>query len=173
MRPEGLLALFLVAILAAHTSFVQGEEPSVSAQSDSAPPYARIKNKMWWNDTQKIEALALSDQVREEMDALLIAYAQSNKGLKQEQANVMAALAKALTEGDDVEARRQGEVLGDNLARPMPQQVDMMINVLAKLTPEQHDILVAQYPGVLSRLWLRSPMSKMARYKKTRKPPVE
>ena len=122
-------------------------------------------SQMWWNQTQKIETLGLSQEQRTRMDASLQGFLEGRPDGRREQREAFESLGKSLGDGEAEAARSHRDDLAKTFSDPIRAQVDMMIEVVSILTPEQREKLVTLHPRLFSGLWIRSgtPRSLMSR----------
>jgi len=163
MNTSKLSKVLLAFLLVAVWSPIRAEAPVEDGVKRS-----KIIERIWWNHAEKVEALSLSEEFRGELDDLLAGYLKGNRDLKRKQSEAMTALGNALSTGDDAAARKLGQSIGGNLSDPIVRQVDLMIAVLARFSPEQREILTEKYPGLYRRMWVRSPVAKMMSGRKLR-----
>lgn len=156
----GLLLTCVVAAAIAGSAVAQeGPREPADEKAEEDPVDERrqaLVSKIWWNQPQKVEELGLSDQQRSEMDAALQRYLAGRGGAKTQRREALEALGKALGEGDAKAARSVGDELAGLSSGPIRDQVGMMIEVVAVLTPQQRQKTGSLYPRLLSGLWIRS-----------------
>lgn len=116
----------------------------------------KLVANIWWNQTRKIEEIGLSEEQRAQMDASLKAYLESRAESLKKQREALSNFGTRLVQGEQEEVQQSGNELFELMSMPIRQQVDMMIDVAAMMTPEQRQQLVARYPMLFSRLWVRS-----------------
>ena len=155
-RRPASFALSCVAVLLL-TPLVGGAQPAPPA-ADPPPEDRRhrLVSKMWWNQPKKIEQLGLGDTQREAMDALLNAFLDDRAALVKHHRQTLGALGDALASGDADVARAQGSAIAEAASAPIRRQVDLRVDVVALLTPDQRQTLASTYPKLLSRLWVRT-----------------
>ena len=126
------------------------------AKADRARGAERMVSRMWWNQTAKTAGLGLSETQRQQMESLFLDYLKAREEAIKDQKGHFQAFGDALAAGDPEKIQRAGEELEAAMALPASKQIDMMIEVVSLLSPEQRKTLVANNPKVLSRLWVRS-----------------
>lgn len=133
--------------------------PAEKAQAAAEKTKARrqdLISKTWWNQPKKIEELGLKQEQRSKMDAAIQAFLKNRQNSPREQHKALNAFGEALAKGDQETARRHGDSVAQAISDPVRGQIDMMIEVVALLTPEQRQKLASTYPKLLTRLWIRS-----------------
>ena len=112
--------------------------------------------KVWWNQPKKIEEIGLNQEQRTKMDAALVAFLEERQGIAKQQQQALVAFGEALAQGNEKAARGHGDVYVERLSAPTDHQLDMMIEVVALMTPEQRKKLRSLYPRMFSRLWVHT-----------------
>jgi hypothetical protein len=104
--------------------------------------------RLWWNDPEVVERLALTSEQRAKMDALLAKQPASRN------ANEHAlAFQRALEQGNSEAARRALAAWADASRDEIRARGELKIEVLALLTKSQREKVAALQPGVLGRPW--------------------
>lgn len=146
-----LAAVILVLALAAASPLTVLAQ---DAESSSKPAKKTPHERIWWNQTEKIQVLALTAEQRGKMDAALTAFFDNAPRPNDRQQN-MEVFTAALAKGDWEAADKAVEVMADAAARPIHVTANMMIEVVQLLTPYQLRTLNARYPELLKRPWVR------------------
>jgi Spy/CpxP family protein refolding chaperone len=139
------LALALPACL-----FAQAAEAPAGAKQEKKTPHEKI----WWNQADKVEVLALTPEQRTQMDALLTAFFEAAPSPIGRQA-LMATFTAALAEGDWAAAAAAAEAMADAAAKPIAVNAGLMIDVLKLLTSEQREAFYGRFPQIARRPWVR------------------
>ncbi|MGD0946258.1 MAG: hypothetical protein ABSA52_02425 [Candidatus Binatia bacterium] len=134
---------------AAPTAGVATPHGTPPVQSAPGVQNAQLLGRAWWNQPELVVALKLSDAQRTKMDGLLTQSAESQRAVQRPQGQHEKALEQALASGDWQSARREASAIRDGLVAIWAAQSTLKIDVLALLTPEQRQIVVAQYPLLL------------------------
>lgn len=151
------------------------EEPAASSESTGAgapegqPPRRRRRtgggsspsSRIWWNQPAKIEALGLSEDQRSQMDSLLMAFLEQRRSAAGRRQEALRALGQALARGDWSAARDHGDAVVAATSSPIDLQIELMIEVVGLLTPEQRQALIAEAPRLLSRLWISTGRARL------------
>lgn len=137
---------------------VSASDPSPKAQRAGTPDRVedRLLARMWWNHKIKSADLNLSEAQRQGMDALFRDYLKARDTAIKAQREHFQAFGDALAGGDADTIRRAGDELDSAMSEPASKQIDMMIQVVALLSPEQREALLEKNPKILSRLWVRA-----------------
>jgi len=134
---------------AAPTAGVATPRRTPPAQGAPGVPNAQLLGRAWWNQPELVVALKLSDAQRTKMDGLLTQSAESQRAVQQPQGQHQKALEQALASGDWQSARTEASAIRNGLVAIWAAQSTLKIDVLALLTPEQRQIVAAQYPLLL------------------------
>ena len=133
---------------------------SVLAQLDDnrTEPGAKrtVIDRLWWNQPTKIEKLQLTVEQRARMDDRAREYFVRQVALKRDQKAALAQLGRGLSTGDTAIIDEARSALIQATSEPVENQVRMMTDIFAILTDAQTDTFTSNYPGMPSRLWIRS-----------------
>ncbi len=133
----------------------QGPEPDPEAPSEPSK-HEKLIARIWWNQPKKVSELQLSDTQRSKMDDLLLAYLEHREQDLEVQREAFSKFGAVLTGDDESVVEQRSKALTDAMSSPLRRQVDLMIEVVDLLTPEQRAGLASRYPKLLSRMWIRS-----------------
>lgn len=145
------------ASAAVRTSSAPTAPPVVGADADpSADPRARgLVRKIWWNNAEVVEALALSDEQRQRMDGHLQRFLRSRQEATSTRQAAEGDYLAALEEGRWPEARAALDRFGASSLRALTGQAEMKIDVLAELENGQRARLGESYPHLFRAPWYR------------------
>ena len=155
MTTRRLVPLLLVASWLTTASLapaqVDGGKPTAEA---FAQRIEQVRQMMWWNKPARAAELSLSDEQREAMDAALRVYLEARRTDAADHQEVFQSFGKALVAGNAKATREVGERVIETIATPMRRQIELMIEVIALLTPPQREILATRYPQLVNRPWI-------------------
>ena len=134
---------------------IESATPTPDAEA-RARQRSKLMSRVWWNHAKKVEEIGLGDEQRAAMDAILTDYLDHRRPMAKQKQSALDALGRSLLSGDAGAARAHGDEVVAASSSPIRKQVDMMIEVVALLTPEQRQALAGRYPKLLSRLWIAS-----------------
>jgi len=156
MRRLEMLTVFSLTLAVALPFAARAAEGEGAKREEAATPQAEPTGQRapgWWNSPQLVEALSLSAEQREKMDASLAAYRESVTGEGRE---TLASFYAALAKGDWEAARADLKQLSERSAAQMQARGDLKLDVLRVLDDEQRALLVESYPGLLRQGWDRA-----------------
>jgi len=120
----------------------------------------KILAKSWWNQTRMVETLALKKSQRDKIDQLAVTYIEQKKLFQEETRPEQEKFVAALKQQDF----KQAELIIDNISkvtvRSSSLQRHLKISVLQQLEKPQIDLLVAEFPQIISRPWLTKSRSR-------------
>jgi hypothetical protein len=120
----------------------------------------KILAKSWWNQTRMGETLALKKSQRDKIDQLAVTYIEQKKLFQEETRPEQEKFVAALKQQDF----KQAELIIDNISkvtvRSSSLQRHLKISVLQQLEKPQIDLLVAEFPQIISRPWLTKSRSR-------------
>lgn len=158
-----ILAFGCFATLAGSAAFPVLAQPGIKAerprlQLNDSRALERFKQRSWWNQPQIVEALALSEEQREQLDQLLEAAIETRSQGERERRRVFDEFAQSLETVDrDTQAR-----LVEQMAKSMGDlaiiRAEFMMDGLALLSSDQRKQLAEEYPQLLRRDWLGGTM---------------
>ena len=126
-------------------------DPKTIRKPVARDPIARI----WWNQPEKVETLALAEGQRTKMDALARAYLEDVHA-SSAQCDAFDAFAESLKQGEWPTARERAQTMAEASGRPIQAQANLMIEVLSLLNATQRERIVAEYPALFRGPWLRT-----------------
>ena len=119
------------------------------AQLPVAARSAPLTERAWWNQSELIDALSLTPEQRERMDALLLRSLEMQRAAQQQQRQQQRASKEALEAGNWDAARQAALAAADSMATAWRAQTTLKIDVLALLDPNQQRLVTSQYRQVL------------------------
>ena len=149
-------ALLISAGLLAGPASAQGDAPP----ADGAQMIADATAAVWWNRTRFIDGLALSDEIRQQMDAVLAGHLEGAD--KATRAKQQKELGQALAAGEWDKALATVDALNTARAEAFSAQTRLKIDVLKMLEPNQRKALAENFPRLLDRPWVRPGRSQKA-----------
>lgn len=157
-RLSPLLLLLALTYALNVGAFAQEPAPKPTAKSprDEGARAPDLHSKIWWNQPTKVSELMLSQEQRTKMDALLTSYLESRSDGPRRQRAALNAMGEALVAGNEAAARAAGKELAEVMSGGVREQTEMMVEVIALLTPQQRQKLGSSYPRLLSQLWVRT-----------------
>ena len=135
IKTRFLVSAILLAgsILASIAGAQEAAEPT-EAEARLAARRQGMVAKIWWNQPTKVEEIKLSADQRARMDSVLLAFLQG-RDTGTAARSALEALGEAIGRGDEKAAHDHGDAFAEATALPVREQVEMMIDVGAMLTP--------------------------------------
>ena len=149
-------ALLLSAGLLAGPTSAQDTAPP----SDQAQMIADATAAVWWNRTRFIDRLALSEELRQQMDTALAGHLEGAD--QKARAQQQKVLGQALAAGEWDKALATVDALNTARAEAFSAQTQLKIDVLKMLEPNQRKALAENFPRLLDRPWVRPGRSQKA-----------
>ena len=152
-----LRTTIIFAFLCLSLTSIAGKEHSHAAESeDESVRNKALTSKIWWNQTQKIKEISLTEEQRHQMNHILGDYLREFTIHSKGQKEAFVVLGEALNSGNSILAAEQQDKLSKLTATSVSQQVGIMIKVVALLTDEQRVVIGKKYPLLFNRLWLKA-----------------
>lgn len=139
------------ATVAPPTTVAPPAARSAGERSDGA---ARMARNIWWNGRIG-DSVAMTPAQRQAADGFLRQFQERSRARAGEMADVRAAIKAALERGDWAPAREETTRLARLTSETASQQIELQIQVLSTLTPEQRKLLAEKHPLVIGTPWIR------------------
>lgn len=140
----------LTSGLAAQTAD-NGADPKLSPEQQ----VERLTERVWWNQTDMIEALGLKVEQRQRMDARFKSFLSDRVESRGAQRDRSADFYAQLEAKDFDGARQALDELEASTVQQIRAQPEMKIDVLGMLTQQQLDKLGESYDHLFKQPWVR------------------
>lgn len=109
---------------------------------------------IWWNRPQHVEALGLTAEQREAMDALLVEHLERRRTLARKLQEARRSLGDRLAAGDWEGAEELADAIEEHHGALARGQSDLALAVVRLLEPAQRETLDEEFPLLLRRPWV-------------------
>lgn len=111
--------------------------------------------RIWWNQDRFVEGLALTEEQRGKMDAVLEENVAGRRGQMEPYVEARRELGDALAAGDWKGAEAARGRLAELAAATSRSESDLLLAVAKLMSAEQRKKVQEEYPMIFSRPWIR------------------
>jgi Spy/CpxP family protein refolding chaperone len=145
----------VVAVLVSSSPLLGQTQPRASGRDAQL---TGLLDRIWWNNTDKIYELNLTDEQRAQMDAHLVDY-HSSLSAERPLRRIRAEFSDALISGSWEEAHKLSAELIEGIEHRTLLKNDLKIQVMGLMTGEQRELFATAFPRLLKRPWPRTKTS--------------